>query len=76
MELFSSMVLVLVLAVLMLFWWKRKESGRSLPPGPLALPLIGNLAIMDMRAPFKSFMQVKEVAGLCISECYASNISM
>uniref|UniRef100_A0A9J8D1T1 Cytochrome P450, family 2, subfamily Y, polypeptide 3 n=1 Tax=Cyprinus carpio carpio TaxID=630221 RepID=A0A9J8D1T1_CYPCA len=63
MELSSSLVLVLVLAVLMLVWWKGKASGFYLPPGPLALPLIGNLLIMDKRAPFKSFMQWSKTYG-------------
>uniref|UniRef100_A0A8C1WPT9 Cytochrome P450, family 2, subfamily Y, polypeptide 3 n=1 Tax=Cyprinus carpio TaxID=7962 RepID=A0A8C1WPT9_CYPCA len=63
MELSSSLVLALVLAVLMLVWWKRKASGLNLPPGPLALPLIGNLPIMDKRAPFKSFMQWSKTYG-------------
>ncbi|CAM4557665.1 unnamed protein product [Leuciscus chuanchicus] len=63
MELFSSLVLVLVLAVLVLFRWKRKPSGRSLPPGPLALPLIGNLPIIDKSAPFKSFMKWSKTYG-------------
>ncbi|KAK7172303.1 hypothetical protein R3I93_004581 [Phoxinus phoxinus] len=63
MELSSSLVLVLVLAVLVLVRWKIKPSGRSLPPGPLALPLIGNLPIIDKRAPFKSFMQWSKTYG-------------
>ncbi|XDV31633.1 hypothetical protein PO909_002600 [Leuciscus waleckii] len=63
MELSSSLVLVLVLAVLVLFRWKRKPSGRSLPPGPLALPLIGNLPIIDKSAPFKSFMKWSKTYG-------------
>ncbi|XP_067306109.1 cytochrome P450 2G1-like [Pseudorasbora parva] len=63
MELSSSLLLVLVLAVLMLVRWKRKASGVSLPPGPLALPLIGNLPIMDKRAPFKSFMKWSKTYG-------------
>ncbi|XP_056120637.1 cytochrome P450 2C31-like isoform X2 [Rhinichthys klamathensis goyatoka] len=60
MELFGSLVLVLVLAVLVLVKWKRKG---SLPPGPLALPLMGNLPIMDKRAPFKSFMKWSKTYG-------------
>ncbi|KAL1260228.1 hypothetical protein QQF64_008055 [Cirrhinus molitorella] len=61
MELSSSLVLVFVFAVLMMVRWKRKAS--SLPPGPVALPLIGNLPIMDKRAPFKSFMQWSKTYG-------------
>ncbi|XP_039510002.1 cytochrome P450 2C8-like isoform X2 [Pimephales promelas] len=63
MELSSFLVLVLVLAVLVLIRWIRKPSGRSLPPGPLALPLIGNLPMIDKRAPFKSFMQWSKTYG-------------
>ncbi|KAI2647748.1 Cytochrome P450 2G1 [Labeo rohita] len=63
MELSSSLVLVLILVVLMVVRWKRKASGLSLPPGPLALPLVGNLPIMDKRAPFKSFMQWSKTYG-------------
>lgn len=60
MEISSSLVLLLILAVLMLVIWWRTVSGHSLPPGPLALPLIGNLHVMDNRAPYKSFTKVRE----------------
>ncbi|XP_056329332.1 cytochrome P450 2G1-like [Danio aesculapii] len=63
MELSSSLLLVLVLSVLMLIRWKRKESGLSLPPGPLALPLIGNLLTLEKSAPFKSFMKWSKTYG-------------
>ncbi|KAF4103760.1 hypothetical protein G5714_014747 [Onychostoma macrolepis] len=42
---------------------EEEESGLSLPPGPLALPLVGNLPIIDKRAPFKSFMQWSKTYG-------------
>ncbi|XP_051534498.1 cytochrome P450 2G1-like [Myxocyprinus asiaticus] len=63
MEISSSFVLVSVLAVLMLVRWWRKASGLTLPPGPLALPLIGNLLMIEKRAPFKSFMKWSETYG-------------
>ncbi|KAA0713546.1 Cytochrome P450 2G1 [Triplophysa tibetana] len=63
MEVSSSLVLLLILVVLVLVIWRRRTSGRSLPPGPLALPLIGNLHVMDKHAPFKSFTKWSKTYG-------------
>ncbi|KAL6467708.1 hypothetical protein MHYP_G00233850 [Metynnis hypsauchen] len=34
-----------------------------LPPGPLALPLLGNLVMLNKRAPFKSFLKWSKTYG-------------
>nr|QQL94708.1 cytochrome P450 2g1 [Lateolabrax maculatus] len=61
---FSETVILagLVLALLWLFSVKRSRKYR-LPPGPVALPLIGNLPQLQKNAPFKSFVQFSETYG-------------
>ncbi|XP_046891863.1 cytochrome P450 2F5-like [Hypomesus transpacificus] len=67
MDLFSFLLLaVLVLALVSLL----TTSGRRqycLPPGPRTLPLIGNLAQVDKRVPFKSFLKWSESYGPVIT---------
>uniref|UniRef100_A0A4W6CS23 Cytochrome P450, family 2, subfamily Y, polypeptide 3 n=1 Tax=Lates calcarifer TaxID=8187 RepID=A0A4W6CS23_LATCA len=58
-----SVILVgLVLALLLIFRVKNSKRYR-LPPGPTALPLIGNLPQLDKNAPFKSFIKFSETYG-------------
>uniref|UniRef100_A0A3B4T5V1 Cytochrome P450 2G1-like n=1 Tax=Seriola dumerili TaxID=41447 RepID=A0A3B4T5V1_SERDU len=52
----------LILALLWLFSVKNSRKYR-LPPGPTALPLIGNLPQLDKHAPFKSFLKFSETYG-------------
>lgn len=52
-----SATLILAGLILALLWFRGKKSHK-LPPGPFALPLIGNLPQLEKKAPFKSFIEV------------------
>uniref|UniRef100_A0A3P8QI72 Cytochrome P450, family 2, subfamily Y, polypeptide 3 n=1 Tax=Astatotilapia calliptera TaxID=8154 RepID=A0A3P8QI72_ASTCA len=52
----------LILVLLWMFNIKHKRNWH-LPPGPTALPLIGNLLQIDKKAPFKSFVKFSETYG-------------
>nr|XP_046245806.1 cytochrome P450 2F3-like [Scatophagus argus] len=51
--------------ILALLWLLRVKNSRKyhLPPGPAALPLIGNLPQLEKRTPFKSFVKFSEIYG-------------
>ncbi|XP_078478504.1 cytochrome P450 2G1-like [Lampetra planeri] len=63
MEFTSTLILAgVILALLWLF--RVKNSMKCLlPPGPMALPLIGNLPQIDKHAPFKSILKFSETHG-------------
>uniref|UniRef100_A0A4W6CSK9 Cytochrome P450, family 2, subfamily Y, polypeptide 3 n=1 Tax=Lates calcarifer TaxID=8187 RepID=A0A4W6CSK9_LATCA len=58
----SPLLYGLILALLLIFRVKNSKRYR-LPPGPTALPLIGNLPQLDKNAPFKSFIKFSETYG-------------
>ncbi|XP_029028179.1 cytochrome P450 2G1-like isoform X1 [Betta splendens] len=59
-----SATVILAGLILVLIWFSVKTSRKHrLPPGPFALPLIGNLPQVDKHAPFKSFLKFSETYG-------------
>ncbi|KAM9318765.1 uncharacterized protein KZ484_023070 [Pholidichthys leucotaenia] len=59
---FSTVILALL--VLALLWWvTAKHKGHHMPPGPTALPLVGNLPQIDKHRPYKSIVKLSETYG-------------
>lgn len=64
MEIFGTLlVTVLVLLLLM----HRRGGAVKLPPGPFALPIIGNLPFLDKKAPFNSFVKWSKKYGTVLT---------
>nr|XP_020504897.1 cytochrome P450 2G1-like [Labrus bergylta] len=61
---FSATVILAGLIVTLLWLFRVKnKSNYKLPPGPTALPVIGNLPQLQKDAPFKSFFKFSETYG-------------
>ncbi|XP_070762714.1 cytochrome P450 2G1-like [Enoplosus armatus] len=64
-----SATVILAGLILALLWSLSVKNSRKcrLPPGPIALPLIGNLPQLHKNAPFKSFLKFSETYGPVIT---------
>uniref|UniRef100_A0A7N6FE02 Cytochrome P450, family 2, subfamily Y, polypeptide 3 n=1 Tax=Anabas testudineus TaxID=64144 RepID=A0A7N6FE02_ANATE len=62
-----SVTVVLAGLIVALLWFSTRSRKYRLPPGPVALPLIGNLPQVDKKAPFKSFLKFSETYGPVIT---------
>ncbi|XP_072524662.1 cytochrome P450 2G1-like isoform X2 [Salminus brasiliensis] len=64
MEISSTLLLVgFVVGLLVVVRWKSNRRRLPLPPGPLALPVLGNLFMLNKHAPFKSFLEWSKKYG-------------
>lgn len=64
MDIPTTLLLGLVIALLIFLKWRNKPN--NLPPGPTALPLLGNILSMDNRAPYKTFLKVSRIFFVCL----------
>ncbi|XP_051900057.1 cytochrome P450 2F3-like [Pristis pectinata] len=63
MELLVTGLIIAVTAVLLVYSWGNKVKHSRLPPGPPALPFIGNSLHIDKRAPDRSLIQLSRKYG-------------
>ncbi|XP_067170487.1 cytochrome P450 2H1-like [Apteryx mantelli] len=63
MEVASAGTLVLLALLALLALWSGRPRGRTLPPGPLALPVIGNLLQLRATDTCKAFRKLSEKYG-------------
>ncbi|KAM8960427.1 cytochrome P450 2K1-like [Pelodytes ibericus] len=61
----AEWLLYLTTCLVFLFYWFNgsKKPSEKMPPGPLPLPLIGNLHLIDLKKPYKSLMELSEKYG-------------
>ncbi|XP_068136238.1 cytochrome P450 2K6-like [Hyperolius riggenbachi] len=65
MMLLLSIALSLFLAIV--FYGQKRKIPHNFPPGPTPLPLVGNMHILDMKKPYKTFLELAKKYGTVYS---------
>ncbi|XP_018428473.1 PREDICTED: cytochrome P450 2C50-like, partial [Nanorana parkeri] len=60
-----SVVVILFLANV--YNKQKKHKDKNLPPGPKPLPIIGNLHMLDMKQPYKTFLEMSKTYGTVLT---------
>uniref|UniRef100_A0A672IMM0 Uncharacterized protein n=1 Tax=Salarias fasciatus TaxID=181472 RepID=A0A672IMM0_SALFA len=63
MELSGTLILGGLIVVLVWLVGLKSRRRWSLPPGPTALPIVGNLLVLDKKAPFKTLLEWSKIYG-------------
>ncbi|XP_056419489.1 uncharacterized protein LOC130360958 [Hyla sarda] len=59
--------IIVVLFLVNAFMNQKQANPKNFPPGPRPLPIIGNIHIMDIRKPHKTFMELSKQYGSVFS---------
>ncbi|XP_040204240.1 cytochrome P450 2K6-like isoform X1 [Rana temporaria] len=65
-----SVILLSVVVILFLanvYSNQKRHKHKDLPPGPKPLPIIGNLHMIDMKQPYKTFMELSKKYGTVLT---------
>lgn len=73
MDLSGTLILTGLIVALLWLLGLRSRRASGLPPGPPALPLVGNLLQLDKRAPFKTLLKVR-AAGSPLARLHQASL--
>ncbi|KAJ8410184.1 hypothetical protein AAFF_G00201650 [Aldrovandia affinis] len=62
-----SILFLILNCIVLIYILNRDKASKNFPPGPRALPLVGNIFSLDMKRPFQTLMELKEKYGSVFS---------
>ncbi|PIO29877.1 hypothetical protein AB205_0073100, partial [Aquarana catesbeiana] len=65
-----SVILLSVVVILFfanVFSNQKRHKHKNLPPGPKPLPIVGNMHMIDMKQPYKTFMELSKEYGTVLT---------